>query len=655
MNKIHFAMGLHFHQPVGNFPHVLEKASKFCYRPFLELAEKYPDIKFTVHFSGCLLDYFEKDRPDLLEIISRLIKRGQVEIMGGGYYEPIFTAIPDRDKIGQIDLTRDYLKQRFGVTPRGLWIPERVWSPDLAVLFQKAGLKYSILDDMHFIKAGVDPDKLYGYYLTTHKNAKLAIFPSLKKLRYDIPFKSPHETIDYIKKEAQGKTSPLFTYGDDGEKFGMWPGTNKLVYEDKWLERFFEELIKNRDSIETIKFSEFIDQSPPLGEIVVPETSYEEMLEWAGGPWKNFLFKYPESNHMHKKMLYVSEKINQTEKTCDMKEKNTLLKEARNNLYKGQCNCSYWHGLFGGIYLYHLRKATYECLINADRIMDAIIHEDEKNWMDIEKKDFYRDKTDTYIIENNAFSLYLDPLHGGIIRELDYKPGLINLVNTLGRRRETYHSHIKSLPGEERSIFYDKHIKGCLIDHFFEKEITLNDFINSQYEERGDFADSVYSTKKNKDKIALTCNGAINGKPFSISKNIHLEPANKIRISYVLKNTGKTSLKTIFGVEFNVTMPYANSDRYTYNSSSNKLGDLNRDGVVRNSGEFAIKNSEGQEEINFKFSLTPQDIWYFPLRTISQSESNFELNYQSSCLLPRWDLEIIGGQEVKFDIIWAVS
>ena len=271
MSKAYFAMGLHFHQPVGNFPHVLEKVYKNCYKPFLELVEKYPDIKFSIHFSGCLLDFFKNDHPNIIKLVSKLADRGQIDIMGGGYYEPIFISIPPQDRFGQLELMTHRIKEIFGVEAQGLWTPERVWSPELAALFKKTGLDYSILDDIHFIKAGVGNKDLYGYYLTKYKDSEFKIFPSLKELRYDIPFKPPNQTIDYIIKESKGKNSPLFTYGDDGEKFGAWPGTQKLVYEEGWLEKFFLELLKKNKDIKTIKFSEFLEENPALGKIQILE------------------------------------------------------------------------------------------------------------------------------------------------------------------------------------------------------------------------------------------------------------------------------------------------------------------------------------------------------------------------------------------------
>ena len=37
------------------------------------------------------------------------------------------------------------------------------------------------------------------------------------------------------------------------------------------------------------------------------------------------------------------------------------------HLYRSQCNDAYWHGVFGGLYLNHLREAAYSNLLRAER------------------------------------------------------------------------------------------------------------------------------------------------------------------------------------------------------------------------------------------------------------------------------------------------
>lgn len=329
--KATLAMAIHFHQPVGNFDSVIEKACERCYIPFLKTLKNYPSIKMTLHFTGCLLEWAETKKPEMLKMVKDMASSGQVEVMTGGFYEPILISIPEGDRVRQIKMLSDYVKNKFSYKPEGAWVAERVWEPMLAGTFNDAGVKYIVLDDTHFLYAGLSKESITGHYLTEDNGKTVAVFPSDKALRYHIPFKLPSECMAYMKYVAETRPDPLLVYGDDGEKFGEWPGTYKWVFEEKWLENFFNELVKNSSWLSTEKLSDCLMNRKSQGRIYLPTSSYEEMLEWSlpadtqeymqnvmteiknmgkedyykpfirGGFWRNFFTKYPESNHMNKK------------------------------------------------------------------------------------------------------------------------------------------------------------------------------------------------------------------------------------------------------------------------------------------------------------------------------------------------------------------
>jgi len=87
-----------------------------------------------------------------------------VELLGGGFYEPILALLPDWDKVGQIQALAHFLKSHWGVTPRGMWLAERIWEPQLPRVLREAGVEFVLLDDSHFALAGLDPETLGGYY-----------------------------------------------------------------------------------------------------------------------------------------------------------------------------------------------------------------------------------------------------------------------------------------------------------------------------------------------------------------------------------------------------------------------------------------------------------------------------------------------------------
>ena len=239
--RLALCFGVHNHQPVGNFEHVLHEATERSYRPFLERLERRPEVRLTTHWTGSLLEWVREHAASTFDLLGTLVARGQVELLTGGYFEPILAILPDHDKRGQIERLTAFIKAHFGVRPRGMWLAERVWEPHLPRSLREAGVEYVLVDDSHFALAGLDPDDLGGYFLTEEQGSVLAVFPISYRLRYLIPFREVDETLEYLA-ERRG-TVPALTMVDDGEKFGVWPETYAHVYERGWLDSFLDRLL----------------------------------------------------------------------------------------------------------------------------------------------------------------------------------------------------------------------------------------------------------------------------------------------------------------------------------------------------------------------------------------------------------------------------
>ncbi|HUI41570.1 MAG TPA: alpha-amylase/4-alpha-glucanotransferase domain-containing protein [Terriglobia bacterium] len=481
-----FALLLHSHQPVGNFDSVIEETYRKSYRPFLDVLARHPRVRVSLHYSGHLLEWIEPRHPEFFDQLRALVERGQAELVGGGFYEPILPVIPDRDKRAQLIKLRDYLRSRFGAAPRGAWVAERVWEPGLARPLAENGVDYVMLDDTHFLSAGVEAGGLRGYYVTEESGCALRLVPSLKAFRYAIPFREPAETIELLRQglASSEPVAPLFAMGDDCEKFGGWPETFKHCYENFWLERFFQALEGAAGWVETTTVSDFLDAQPPLGRIYLPTASYEEMMLWAlpleaaralracvaessrlpeaerfqrflrGGYWRNFLAKYPESNQVHKLMLDVSRRLATARGLPASAEREPLLAEAETHLLAAQCNDAYWHGIFGGLYTPHLRTGVQRRLIQAEVLLDRAGAEQGDGRPRVRLVDFDCDGREEALVDHELFGLVLRPADGGTVSSLRFKPADTELINALARRPEPYHAEVREAahaqaPGDE--------------------------------------------------------------------------------------------------------------------------------------------------------------------------------------------------------------
>ena len=452
MPVVRLILALHNHQPVGNFDGVFEGAYRDSYLPFLEVLEGYPEIPFVLHTSGPLVEWLVEHRPEYIERVRALVEAGRVEILGGGFYEPILTMIPHRDRVGQIREFAAYLREVFGAQVRGMWVPERVWEQHLVSALAEAGVEYTVLDDFHFQRAGLIESDLLGYYFTEDEGRLLKIFPGSERLRYLMPFQEPHATYEYLRRLAHEQPGATVVFADDGEKFGSWPETFDHVYTHGWLRRFCDMLIGNRDWIQPTTLARAVDATLPLGKIYLPDCSYREMTEWAlpaprlaeyldavretagqpaaerlkpfvraGGSWRNFKARYAESDEMYARMLGLSQRL--ADAQADGRSDPDYLDVARQELYRAQCNCPYWHGAFGGLYLPHLRNAIYRHLIAAENALDDAAGRAGPR-VAIEVGDFNLDARQEVRIENDRLVALVRPATGGHIYELDVREPL---------------------------------------------------------------------------------------------------------------------------------------------------------------------------------------------------------------------------------------
>ena len=682
-------MVIHCHQPVGNFDYVFDMAHDKCYRPLLDLIEAYPDVKVGLHFSGPLLEWLEKHRPDTLELMTGLVERGQVEPLSGGFFEPLLASIPVRDAKGQLLMMNDYLENRFGFKPRGFWLTERVWDPALPLTLAGTGMEYTVVDDTHFYYAGLRPDEIYGRYVTEKEGHTLSLLATPMTMRYIIPFKPVEEVMGHLRGlEETGHNVAL--YGDDGEKFGLWPGTYEWVIETGWLNRFFASITDNREWLKTILPGEFATSSSPLGRIYLPQASYEEMTEWAlppeqgqaleeiisslkdqgrwdewrpfvrGGVWDNFLVKYDEANRMHKKMLFLSERVWQDD-------------EARDHIWRAQCNCAYWHGVFGGLYLGHLRRAVHENLIKAQ----ALLIEKSVDDLQLLKLDFDKDGAEEILVSNRNLSFGLDPNRGGGLFDICHLGRALNLSDTLTRRPEAYHRHLNEARQDEGAggegiasihdlggageedlagmLIFDRYTKVSLLDHFLGAEVSPEGYAANEYPESGDFVQGKYRVEEafvSSDEafIELRRRGRVDGLDLGVKKTIRAGKDARVIVDYLFECQGNEPISTRYGCEFNLTL-YSDEDqeRYFRIPEKGRRREVPEMGEEENLTRFELVNGPDRLCALFSFSI-PVSAWFFPLMTVSKSETGFERTYQGSSLLFLHTLNLSPGEKTRFQI-----
>jgi alpha-amylase/alpha-mannosidase (GH57 family) len=631
---------VHLHQPVGNFDHVFEQHVREAYLPFLQSVATLDFLPISLHLSGPLLEWLETHDTAYLDVLGPLVADGRVELLLGGFYEPVLAALPRADRIQQIGWMREALQRRFGVQASGLWLTERVWQPELAADLAEAGVQYVLVDDRHFLVSGFDREQLHSPFWTESDGRRLAVLPIDERLRYLVPFRPPAETAAHLR-ELRRAGHSLAVLVDDGEKFGGWPGTQEWVFTKGWLRQFIDAMkeLRERGEIRLSTLGEAVREVPSGGLAYLPTASYREMEMWSlappaagrlarlerelgdrlagaegalvrGSHWHNFLVRYPEANRMHKKMLALSVMCRQRGDPA----------AARRAIGRAQCNDAYWHGVFGGLYLPHLRAAVWHNLAEAERELRM---GESLAW---ETLDIDGDGWPEIWIHSPAFSAIVSPHRGAGIEEYTVFDGGVNYADVLTRRREAYHEAALAAASEAQH-----QAQGTPSIHELERSLRLTALPPVDAEDRAMFADRLLpanlaleayaggdrrtvrswarapfeaAVSGSGEEVTVSCRAPGGVEAGGLSKQLRFDARGGLRVTYRWDAAAVTP-GTVFAPEISVSRVVA-------------------------------------------LACTPAaDVWSFPIATVAKSERGMDETVQGYSLTPHWPVDA-GGAQIDF-------
>ena len=667
--------GVHAHQPVGNFPAVIDDAHARCYGMFLRVMEHYPGFRFSVHFSGWLLDYLLAHYPDDMKRLAAMTQRGQVEWFGSGDCEPVLAAIPQRDRVTQINALSDKIERHFGVRPAGAWLTERVWESSVVPALVDTGIRYVAVDDYHFLCAGADGTQLDSFYTTEEDGRRLDLFPIAEAARYRLPFSPAADAVAWLEDLArQGRRAAI--YFDDIEKFGIWPETHEWVYEKGWLTQFVEGVLAS-PLIRTTTYADYHASERTRGIVYLPTTSYIEMNEWTlpapraaeyhtlvaaekaagrfeahkaflrGGIWRNFMSRYPEANWMHKRMLDVSQRLARlpaAQRTAEMQE----------HLHRAQANDAYWHGLFGGIYLPHLRRAVWHNLLALEATLEHLAAAPA-----LECRDLDNDGHDELLLRSEKLLAVIRADGDAALVEFSSLPLAHNFGDTLRRHAETYHEKISGetqradagtttptrkngiTSAHDRIAFLHAIIAPDAAPDVRPRGIGLDTWIA---------ADGTRLALNSYRRDALPGRFVATGAGWRVEKQYTLHD-DALEIAY--RVTGEAAMTSQLETQFNLALPSCDGygGRYVLTDGSIPCGFGQPLDLIAAS-QLTLEDTELHGALNI--AVTPAPTFSArPHHTVSQSEAGFEKIMQAVCITLVRPVPVSGWQRITLKVVAA--
>ncbi len=597
----------------------------------------------------------------------------------------------------------DELETLFGTRPRGAWLAERVWEPDTPRALHAAGYDWTIVDDAHFRAAAIAEDAIWGPYVTEDQGRTVRVFGTEQGLRHRIPFREVEEVIRHLREHATEGGERVGMMGDDGEKFGAWPTTHAHCWgEGRWVERFFDALDANADWLTTVTPSAWLADHGPIGRAYIPTGSYAEMGEWAlpaaeglglaaalhrawtedlpearwlrGASWRNFQVKYREVNDLHKQMLRVSDKV----AAMPAGEDRAL---ALDQLYQGQSNDTYWHGLFGGVYIPHMRLATHEHLIAAEDLADTAAGRSST----AETLDLDLDGLAEIRLAEPGQVVTVDLDEGAGIGSWDIRAVRHALTSVMRRRPEAYHDLLRASdpalvdgdgsgdggraasiheairttePGLAAHLVYDRYERRSGLVRALAPDATAGDWAAAGDVELGDAVDGPFEVVSlAPGQLVARRAASIAGATIDVTKTLVIGGDRRtptLELTVAMAHVDGPPIEIRLGIEWTLTM---------LGGGGNPAAWWEVDGVrsAHDTGGTASAISglrQGNDDIGIVVETSldePADAWWAPLETVSNSENGFERVYQGGGLLLSWPVRLAPGDRWQRTIRHTVT
>lgn len=229
-----------------------EEKYQYCYRPFLSVLNKFPEISVSLYFSGTLLKMLESRHPEFLILLNEMISKKQVELLGGPFNYSILPLQTNHERIATSEMLTNYIRKKFSKRPRGFWLPEFMWSNSLIATVVNSGFEYT------FVQQSVaDYIELKNPLCFTEENYKsLKIFKTLNASSFENML--PNEIIMQIHDASKHSVEfPSYSLAMKGETFKDLFISKKFESPDYMMEKIFSWFRKNILEYEPILPSKF--------------------------------------------------------------------------------------------------------------------------------------------------------------------------------------------------------------------------------------------------------------------------------------------------------------------------------------------------------------------------------------------------------------
>jgi hypothetical protein len=513
--------------PDGLDPAEYEKIYQSTYKPLISTLYNLPDLPFTLYLAGPFMDWLEHHHPEFFMILEEMVSRKQIDILGGGFFSPLFPFLPPADRVGQIELLTTEIRKHLGKRPRGAWLPSSAWEPAMVSSLNTCGIEYILLDRIMLETSGFPGVDGRAPVTLEDCGKTITALPLDNRFRYLERF-SPEALLDEVASARgvvvifadQSSIIPLFTPGDDGKT---------------WFHSFIELLASRPEGTAELSTTgrclksrslyrrAYISAGMSPFEFDDLHTS-DDVSILARTPVKQYLVRSANVMNLYAKMMYVHTLVNQ------LRGDKSRKKNAREELWKAQAGEIF--RLPGGedtAKSKTLRLQAYKNLLMAEKTarVRGVFSPS------INTFDFDMDGLKDFLCQLDPLNIYVHHV-GGKIFELD----------VLNAYRNYCDIRIKT--------------PGLFMDHFVDASDIESLRSGVVPETQSVFADTIYqdvSVDSARHEIQLKTSGYFGTfqQPLSLRKQYSFRNEG-IQVQYILKNDSPLNLSGNFLIELDLAV-----------------------------------------------------------------------------------------------------
>ena len=336
---------------------------------------------------------------------------------------------------------------------------------------------------------------------------------------------------------------------------------------------------------------------------------------------------------------------------------------ALDHLYRGQSNDCYWHGLFGGIYIVHMRMATLAELIAAEDLASGGAAVSGV-------ADYDLDGLDEVLLGTPGQTVLVDVAEGAGIGSWDLRASRVALCSVMRRRPEAYHRQLREMEEakargqkaggktltslDDEVMAKESGLSATLVYDDHERRSGLVRVLAGDGAEIGDFVNGPWQLEKATDRqLAVSrTHGSLTLRKTVTLDGGRMDPA--LTLTVAARNGGGETIDGAIEVEWNFNVSGGGSNPAAYYRWDGGETRHDEPGSAPAGSLVSFGNEYEQVDVEAA-AVPPADMAWYPVETVSNSEAGFERTYQGSCLAFRWPLRLAPGGEQSFEIRFRVT